>query len=126
MQGSIRRTSTIVLIIVSLLGSLTQPVFGAMIATRDLLPQTDSQRDISPEEASALRQTVAGLLQEYGVAADLAWQRAARLSHGELQLLQEELNELPAGQSALAVVGALFLVLLILEILGVTNVFTQL
>jgi hypothetical protein len=73
-----------------------------------------------------LRQTVAGLLQEYGVAADLAWQRAARLSHGELQLLQEELNELPAGQSALAVVGALFLVLLILEILGVTNVFTQL
>ena len=126
MPRKIRRTSSFLLIIVSLVGSLAQPVFGAMIATRDLLPQTDTQQGISPAEASTLRQTVAALLQDYGVAEDLAWQRAARLSHEELQLLQEEVNSLPAGQSALAIIGALFLVLLILDVLGVTNVFTRL
>jgi hypothetical protein len=35
------------------------------------------------------------------------------------------MQDLPAGGSALAVIGVVFLVLLILELVGVTNIFTK-
>ena len=35
------------------------------------------------------------------------------------------LDTLPAGSGALGVLGALFLVLLVLELIGVTNVFSK-
>ena len=45
----------------------------------------------------------------------------------ELQQLADRLQDLPAGgDSALAVIGVVFLVLLILELVGVTNIFTGL
>lgn len=52
--------------------------------------------------------------------------RVAALTPEELRQLQLKINDLPAGSSALAVIGVVFLVLLILELVGVTNVFTKL
>jgi hypothetical protein len=51
--------------------------------------------------------------------------RVAALSTEELQLLSKQLDELPTGGSLLAVIGVVFVVLLILELVGVTNVFTK-
>jgi hypothetical protein len=55
-----------------------------------------------------------------------ATQRAAALSESELRLIQNKINSLPAGQGALEVIGIVFLVLLILELVGVTNIFNRL
>ena len=52
--------------------------------------------------------------------------RIAALGTEELQILATNLDELPAGGSVLAVIGAVFVVLLILDVTGVTNVFTNL
>lgn len=52
--------------------------------------------------------------------------RVAALTPEELRQLQLKINDLPAGSSALAIIGAVFLVLLILELVGVTNIFTRL
>jgi len=45
------------------------------------------------------------------------------LTQAELITLESQFNEQIAGGDALAVIGAVFLVLLILELVGVTDVF---
>ena len=62
---------------------------------------------------------------ERGVSPDEVDARIAALSTEELQTLSMQLDELPAGGSLLAVIGVVFVVLLILEMVGVTNVFTK-
>ena len=57
---------------------------------------------------------------------DAAGLRIAALTDSELTQLQHHLNDLPAGSNALAVLGVVFLVLIILELVGVTNVFSKL
>ena len=51
--------------------------------------------------------------------------RVASLSDVELMKLQGQLDRLPAGGDALAVIGIVFIVLLILELTGVTNIFNR-
>ena len=51
--------------------------------------------------------------------------RVASLSDAELMKLQGQLDRLPAGGDALAVIGVVFIVLLILELTGVTNIFNR-
>lgn len=51
--------------------------------------------------------------------------RIAALSDAELRQVQGQLDRLPAGGDALAVVGIVFIVLLILELTGVTNIFNR-
>ena len=51
--------------------------------------------------------------------------RVASLSDVELMKLQGQLDRLPAGGDALAVIGIVFVVLLILELTGVTNIFNR-
>ena len=50
--------------------------------------------------------------------------RVAALSTEELRELQLQIDELPAG-GILEVIGVVFVVLLILELVGVTNIFTK-
>lgn len=51
--------------------------------------------------------------------------RLASLTDHEVAVLDKKLSELPAGGDALAVIGIVFLVLLILELVGVTDVFKR-
>ena len=50
--------------------------------------------------------------------------RVAALSTEELRQLKLQIDELPAG-GLLAVIGVVFVVLLILELVGVTNIFNN-
>jgi hypothetical protein len=49
--------------------------------------------------------------------------RVARLTDSELATLAQRMDQMPAGGDALAVIGIVFLVLLILEAVGVTDIF---
>jgi len=51
--------------------------------------------------------------------------RIASLTDGELRTLAGQMNDLPAGSGALAVIGIVFLVLLILEAVGVIDIFKK-
>jgi len=51
--------------------------------------------------------------------------RVAALTDGELRALAGKVSEAPAGGDALAVIGVVFLVLLILEAVGVIDVFKK-
>jgi hypothetical protein len=62
-----------------------------------------------------------------GVSADDAAQRVAALDESELATIAQKLDEQPAGQGLLATVliaaGAVFIMLVILDATGVTDVF---
>jgi len=62
---------------------------------------------------------------ELGVDPRQAELRVAALSDQELAQLDTRLDSLPAGEGALALVGAVFLVLMILEFTGVIDIFKK-
>jgi len=64
-------------------------------------------------------------LERLGVDPDNASARVAALNDQELVFLAENLEELPAGGDLLAVVGIVFIVLLILELVGVIDIFKK-
>lgn len=90
----------------------------ALLANQSVSSQADIQNLL--ERADVREQLVL-----FGVDPDYASERVAALTDQELQELQGQIDNLPAGGDALAIVGAVFLVLLILELVGVTNIFTK-
>ena len=64
-------------------------------------------------------------LQAMGVDAAAVDARIARLSDSELHRLAQDLQKAPAGGDTLAVIGVVFLVLIILEFVGVIDIFKR-
>ena len=64
-------------------------------------------------------------LEQYGVDPAATDARIAALTDQELEQLATDLETMPAGGSALAVVGIVFIVLLILELTGVIDIFNK-
>jgi len=92
----------------------------------DTLVQLDQRGELlSRIQTQLTRDDVRAQFLERGVAPSEVDARIAALSTEELQILSAKLDELPAGGSLLAVVGVVFVVLLILDLTGVTNVFTK-
>ena len=69
------------------------------------------------------RDEVRGQLQAMGVSAELAAERVARMTDAEVRMLNERLDELPAGAGALGVLLFLFVLFVITDALGVTDIF---
>lgn len=100
------------------------PVHAGMIGTEQLVASEARASDLATVQAFVARDDVRAQLQAWGVAPELAGERVESLSAAELQELALNIQEQPAGGDAIVIIGIVFLVLLILELLGVTNVFT--
>ena len=115
----------VVLLVVSM-SLLGVPALGiaAPIGT-DTLIQLD-QRDelLSSIQAELARDEVRAEFLQRGVSPAEVDARVAALSTEELRQLKLQIDELPAG-GLLAAIGVVFIVLLILEMVGVTNIFTK-
>ena len=72
-----------------------------------------------------LQKTVQLQLQKMGVSPEQAKARVTALTPMEQQLLQQKIADLPAGAGVVEVIGIVFIVLLILELLGVTDIFKK-
>lgn len=71
------------------------------------------------------KEVVRQKLVQLGVDPELAMARVSSLTLTERQYLEQKITELPAGADALAVIGVVFLVILILELVGVINIFKK-
>jgi hypothetical protein len=83
-------------------------------------------RATSMERIDALlaREDVADQLQEYGVDPAVIEARVRGLTTAELLVLESQIDQQIAGAGdVLTLIGAVFLVLLILELVGVTDIF---
>jgi hypothetical protein len=91
-----------------------------VIDMEERVMQIDRVRSVMARED--VRNTLIGM----GVDPAEAETRMDALTDAELVMLGQQMDELPAGGSVLGVLGAVLLVLIVLELLGVTNVFTKL
>jgi hypothetical protein len=91
-----------------------------MAGSRSMTGQTDDSIQVFLSKESVRSQLI-----QMGVDPDQANARIASLTPGERQLLEEKIAELPAGAGAIEVMGIVFLVLLILELVGVTDIFKK-
>jgi hypothetical protein len=98
---------------------------AALVPTQTLIAAEKEENTRTQIQKMLARDDVRTELIKLGVDPDMAGKRIAALTPSELQQLQHHINELPTGAGALAVVGVLFLVLLILELVGVTNIFNK-
>ena len=73
-------------------------------------------------EAALARADVRQQLEAWGVDAAAASERVAALTDAELSQLAKQIDTAPAGGEILALIGAVFLVLLILDYVGVTKI----
>lgn len=103
-----------------------QPSVAGVVST-EVLVQADSRQDaMSRLEATLLRQDVAAQLVEHGVEPTTVLARVQNLTTEELIALDGQISEQVAGGSAVGILGAVFLVLIVLELVGITDIFKKL
>ncbi len=106
-------------------GSLCSTVNAAMIDSRLLL----QEQVVSDQRAQLLslvaREDVARQLSELGVDPVNAQARVASLTDAEVSALQQNIERLPAGSGALGTIALVLLILILLDIAGVTDIFPK-
>lgn len=112
------------LIAAFLTGTLPMPSYAAMIGTDRAIATYQRSDDAAAVQAFLARDDVAQQLEKHGVDPTEIQGRVAALTDEEIAQLSAQIDELPAGAGVIAIVGVVFVVLMILELVGVTNVFT--
>lgn len=119
-----RKLIAIVLSTLVLWSGVVASASAAVIMTRDALSLQVHKHRVSEVQAVLARADVQQALVELGVDPAQAQQRVASLNAQELAQLHGNLETLPAG-GILGLIGAVFIVLLILEVTGVIDIFKK-
>ena len=96
---------------------------AGMIGTAYMLEDESRAASVSRIEILLARGDVARQLEAFGVDQALVVERLNGLSHAELLQLEGQLDSQVAGSDIIGLIGAVFVVLLILELVGVTDIF---
>jgi hypothetical protein len=96
---------------------------AGVIGTEYLVEADARATAIERIEAYLVRDDVAQQLESLGVDKSDVDARLQGLTNAELLMLEGRLESMTVGGDALALIGAVFLVLLILELVGVTDIF---
>lgn len=102
---------------------LAQTAAAGVIGTRTVMMQAERADAVARVQSALDREAVQAQLVAHGVDPAAAKARIASLSNEELRQLDGRLAELPAGAGVVEIVGVVFVVLLILELVGVTDIF---
>src|SRR6056297_834594 len=106
-----------------LLAAMSLPAHAQLVSTGDALAAESGQLE-QRVEAFLLRDDVAAELAQYGISHEKAMARVANLSAAELEQVAGRINEMPAaGDGVVVIAGVVFIVLIILEVVGVTDIF---
>lgn len=118
-----RNSICLILSILLVFGGLAAPAHAAVIGTGDALGMDAREARIADLQGELAREDVQHAMIALGVDPEQARLRVSSLSDTELDQLAGQLETLPAGGDVLALIGAVFVVLLILELTGVINIF---
>ena len=119
-----RRFIASLLILPFTLLSAPQAAWAGAIGTQALLQSEQGELTAERLRSMLARDDVKAMLEQHGVSPEAAAERVAALTETEIAALQQDLDELPAG-GVLEVLGVVLVVLIVLELLGVTNVFSR-
>lgn len=123
MKNFMRVTASLCLALT--LMSQLQPALAGVIGTGEALTQTNATTVHLREQlrAAFARDEARAWLQTQGVAPEMVESRIAQLTDQEAQQLAAKLESLPAGGDILGTVLFIFLVFVITDALGVTDIF---
>lgn len=124
--SSAQRTIFLMLTICLVSLPLAPAAQAAIISTDTAIEMSERDLQIDRINQVLARESVRDLLVKFGVEPQDAVARVESLTADELQVLENNLAELPAGGTGLVeVVGIVAIVLIVLELLNVTNFFTE-
>ena len=112
-----------VLLVAAMIGGQAMPLQAAMIGTDTLLQQGQSQFDRQQLVQMLERGDVQQQLVAMGVEVADAQMRVAQMTDSEVQQLNSQLGQLPAGGDVLGIVLLIFLVFVITDVIGATDIF---
>jgi hypothetical protein len=96
---------------------------AGMIGTSYMLDEESRAASLSRIDVLLARDDVGKQLEAFGVDRAMVVERLNGLSHAELVELEGTLDSQVAGGDIIGLIGAVFVVLLILELVGVTDIF---
>ena len=114
----------------SFLTVVVAPVQAAMVGTETILQAVDADADAARERVLQFiqREDVVDRFEMWGVAADEAQARIDTMTDEEVTRLAAQIDQLPAGGDVLGFILAValisFITLLVLDIMGITDIFT--
>jgi len=113
------------LLISSILFISIQPTVNAVIvSTSDLVAQQQSQINKEYLLKSFDREDVQMALASKGVNLEMAKLRVASMTNEEVRQLNAKIDNLPAGGGILGVLGFILVILLITDLIGITDVYS--
>ena len=113
-----------VLLAVSILFFSVQPaVNAAIVSTSEMVATEQTKVDREYLLKSLEREEVRTALTSQGVDLEMAKQRVASMTDEEVKALNQKMEEMPAGGGVVGVVIIIFLVLVITDLVGWTDVF---
>ena len=124
MKSSLMKRIMVLLISVSFFSTYSLPAWSGIVTTDQLLQQQLEVLNKSSLVAMLDRDDVRQQLVERGVDPDYAKARIAALSDAQIEELKDSIDTLPAGSGVVGILIAVLLVLIILDIVGVTNIFS--
>ncbi len=96
-----------------------------MISTLQAVESSGRAADLATINGALAREQVRQQFVAHGVDPAVIEARLASLTDSELRMLATQIEQIPAGASFLAVIGVVFVVLLILEMVGVIDIFKK-
>lgn len=122
--GTLRSISVAVLAAAIVNTGISSTVHASIIDTGSMV-QTARSVDLDSIRAQLQRAEVREELARLGVDETALEARLQNLSDSELAMLSKQMQDAPAGGNLLALVGAVFVVLLVLEWVGVIDIFKK-
>lgn len=123
MYASMKRVMA-VLLSLAMLNLYSLPAWSGVVTTDQMIQQEievfDRERLVSMMDRDDVREQLVAR----GVDPEFAKQRIAALNDAQVEQLNAEIDELPAGSGVVGVLVVVLLVLIILDIIGVTNIFS--
>ncbi len=101
------------------------PAAAGMVGTAEAVAARQEDGARALVDATLARADVRAELETMGVDPAAIEGRLAALSEAEIATLAGQIGEAPAGGDALAVIGVVFVVLIILELVGVIDIFKK-
>jgi hypothetical protein len=125
MKHSLWRRCAIGVLSVALVNTGMMSAASAAIVDTSEIVTIDRAVDLASIRAHLDRAEVRAQMEQMGIDAAAVDRRIAALNDRELHQLAADMRNAPAGGDALALIGAIFVVLLILELVGVIDIFKK-
>ena len=124
-MNGFRRTCVAVLSVTLVSLGMQVPASAGIVGTAEAVAASQPQAARAVVDATLARADVRAELARMGVDQAAIEGRIAALSDAEVATLADRIGEAPAGGDALAVIGIVFVVLIILELVGVIDIFKK-